>query len=57
MLVLGTAGWALSFPIMKAVTLAQQAMLPDASSWVHALPSQNPKFPPTMTLLPAGARA
>ncbi|HOB98645.1 MAG TPA: EamA family transporter [Verrucomicrobiota bacterium] len=36
MLVLGTAGWALSFPIMKAVTLAQQAMLPDASSWFAA---------------------
>jgi drug/metabolite transporter (DMT)-like permease len=33
MLVLATAFWALSFPTMKAVTLAQQDLLPGASTW------------------------
>jgi drug/metabolite transporter (DMT)-like permease len=32
-LVLCTAFWALSFPAMKTLTLAQQKMLPDAGSW------------------------
>lgn len=36
MLVLGTVFWSLSFPTMKAVTMAQQAMLPEASSWFTA---------------------
>lgn len=36
MLVLGTAGWALSFPVMKAVTMAQQSLLPETSSWFAA---------------------
>lgn len=36
MLVLGTFFWSLSFPVMKAVTMAQQAMLPEASSWFTA---------------------
>jgi drug/metabolite transporter (DMT)-like permease len=33
MLVLATAFWALSFPTMKALALAQQKLLPDAGSW------------------------
>lgn len=33
MLVLATACWSLSFPVMKALTLAQQALLPGVSSW------------------------
>jgi drug/metabolite transporter (DMT)-like permease len=33
MLLLATIFWGLSFPTMKALTLAQQEMLPGASSW------------------------
>ena len=33
MLVLCTAFWALSFPTMKALTMAQQALVPGADSW------------------------
>lgn len=33
MLVLATVFWSLSFPIMKALGLAQQELLPQASSW------------------------
>ncbi len=33
MLVLATAFWGLSFPVMKALSLTQQKLLPDASSW------------------------
>lgn len=33
MLVLSTAFWSLSFPTMKTMTLAQQALLPGANSW------------------------
>src|ERR1700742_1240910 len=33
MLLLCTAFWALSFPVMKALTLTQQAILPGAGSW------------------------
>ncbi|HNQ90389.1 MAG TPA: DMT family transporter [Verrucomicrobiota bacterium] len=33
MLVLTTAFWSLSFPTMKALSLAQQAVLPEASTW------------------------
>ena len=33
MLIVATACWALSFPVMKALALTQQKLLPDASSW------------------------
>ena len=33
MLILATACWALSFPVMKALALAQQKLLPEAGSW------------------------
>ncbi len=33
MLILATPCWALSFPVMKALALEQQKLLPDASSW------------------------
>ena len=33
MLVLANAGWALSFPTVKALLLVQQPLLPDASTW------------------------
>ena len=33
MLVLCTAFWALSFPVMKALTLTQQGLLPQSGSW------------------------
>lgn len=33
LLVLATACWSLSFPVMKAMTLAQQAMLPEVNTW------------------------
>jgi drug/metabolite transporter (DMT)-like permease len=33
MLVLATPCWALSFPVMKALALEQQKLLPDANSW------------------------
>lgn len=33
MLVLATACWSLSFPVMKALTLAQQDLLPGVNSW------------------------
>ncbi len=33
LLVLATACWSLSFPVMKAMTLAQQALLPGVSTW------------------------
>ena len=33
MLVLANACWALSFPTMKALTLLQQPLLPESSSW------------------------
>ena len=36
MLVLATAFWSLSFPIMKAVTMIQQEELPGASTWFSA---------------------
>jgi len=36
MLVLATAFWAVSFPTMKALTLAQQDLLPGASTWFIA---------------------
>lgn len=33
MLILATPCWALSFPVMKALALEQQKLLPDASTW------------------------
>ena len=33
MLILATPCWALSFPVMKALTLAQQNLLPGAGTW------------------------
>ena len=33
MLILATPCWALSFPVMKALALEQQKLLPDAGSW------------------------
>jgi len=36
MLVLCTVLWAVSFPAMKALTQAQQSLLPDAGSWFFA---------------------
>lgn len=33
MLILATPCWALSFPVMKALALEQQKLLPEASSW------------------------
>ena len=33
MLILANAFWALSFPVVKALVLHQQPLLPDASSW------------------------
>ncbi|MFM2293966.1 MAG: hypothetical protein RLZZ350_379 [Verrucomicrobiota bacterium] len=33
MLIVATACWALSFPVMKALALTQQKLLPDVSSW------------------------
>src|SRR4249920_3773237 len=33
MLILATPCWALSFPVMKALALEQQKLLPDTGSW------------------------
>ncbi len=33
MLVLANAGWALSFPVVKALLLVQQPLVPEANSW------------------------
>src|SRR6266700_3164083 len=44
MLVLANACWALSFPTMKALTLFQQPLLPESSSWFIAALTLTTRF-------------
>ncbi len=44
MLVLANACWALSFPTMKALTLLQQPLLPQSSSWFIAASTLTVRF-------------
>jgi drug/metabolite transporter (DMT)-like permease len=44
MLVLATVFWGLSFPVMKAVGMAQQLLLPHASSWFTTSSSISLRF-------------
>src|ERR1043165_9719072 len=44
MLVLGTFYWGLSFPVIKAVGLLHEKLLPTASSWFSTLYTVAPRF-------------
>src|SRR5688572_14493437 len=44
MLVIATACWGLSFPIIKALALLQARLLPDAGTWFSAVYLVAPRF-------------
>lgn len=51
MLVLANVFWGLSFPVIKALTLVHEQLLPEAGTWFSAIYAVGPRFPIAMLIL------
>lgn len=56
MLLLATAGWGVSFPLMKALLLVQQRLMPTASEWFITAQGLSLRFAVAALLLALGCR-
>ncbi|MCG3147687.1 MAG: hypothetical protein PCFJNLEI_01128 [Verrucomicrobiae bacterium] len=56
MLVLATAGWGVSFPLMKALMLVQHRLVPEASEWFITAQGMTLRFGLAAALLALGCR-
>jgi drug/metabolite transporter (DMT)-like permease len=51
MLVVATLFWGLSFPVIKALMLIHERLLPEASTWFSAIYAVGPRFPLAIAII------